>query len=230
MLVLTLSLARCSSWCLRPQMPVIMAGLDHRTVWRFTGAVLGQGFLHARCCATCVLVQTVFYIVAFPQLQFITVVVVLSRCVPFHCRQARVAKRLHCLDHCWKCSSWTSCSRPSLYNARCRLCPSSAQRCPWRHYRCSSWTRSWSLRQMPWSRQCAVAGSLQDRRLSYCGAEAVPRCPGETPQLFFHGGRCPCCADATGCSLPVVVPQVRLLDRSVRPVWWRLHRSGSWTS
>ena len=57
-------------------MPVIMAGLDHRTVWRFTGAVLGQGFLHARCCATCVLVQTVFYTVAFPQLQFITVVVV----------------------------------------------------------------------------------------------------------------------------------------------------------
>ena len=30
---------------------------------------------------------------------------------------------------------------------------------------------------------------------------AVPRCPGETPQLFFLGGRCPCCADATGCSL-----------------------------
>ena len=75
----------------------------------------------------------------------------------------------------------------------------------------------------------SAAGSLQDRRLSYCGAEAVPRCPGETPQLFFHGGRCPCCADATGCSLPVVVPQVRLLDKSVRPVWWRLHRSGSWT-
>ena len=28
-------------------------------------------------------------------------------------------------------------------------------------------------------------------------------------------------------SLPVVVPQMRLLNRSVRPVWWRLHRSGS---
>ena len=38
--------------------------------------VLGQGFLHARCCATCVLVQTVFYTVAFPQLQFFTVFVV----------------------------------------------------------------------------------------------------------------------------------------------------------
>ena len=25
-------------------MSVIMAGMDHRTVWRFTGAVLGQGF------------------------------------------------------------------------------------------------------------------------------------------------------------------------------------------
>ena len=75
----------------------------------------------------------------------------------------------------------------------------------------------------------SAAGSLQDRRLSYCGAEAVPRCPGETPQLVFHGGRCPCCADTTGCSLPVVVPQVRLLDRSVWPVWWRLHRSGSWS-
>ena len=59
---------------------------------------------------------------------------------------------MHGLDHSWKCSSWTSCSRPSLYNARCRLCPGSAQRCPWRHYKCSSWTRSWSLRQMPWSR------------------------------------------------------------------------------
>ena len=51
----------------------------------------------------------------------------------------------------WKCSSWTSCSRPSLCYARCRLCPGSARRCPWRHYRCSSWTKSWSLRQLPWS-------------------------------------------------------------------------------
>ena len=61
---LTLSLALCSSCCLRPQRPVIMTGMDHRTVWRFTGAVLGQGFLHARCCATSgVLVQTVLYTV-----------------------------------------------------------------------------------------------------------------------------------------------------------------------
>ena len=37
---------------------------------------LDKVFLHARCCATCVLVQTVFYTVAFPQLQFFTVVVV----------------------------------------------------------------------------------------------------------------------------------------------------------
>ena len=28
-----------------------MAGMDHRTVWRFTGVVLGQGLLHARWCA-----------------------------------------------------------------------------------------------------------------------------------------------------------------------------------
>ena len=75
-------------------MPVIMAGLDHRTVWRCTGAVLGLGFLHARCCTTCVLVQAVFYTVAFPQFQFFTVLVLLSRCVPFRCRQARVTKRL----------------------------------------------------------------------------------------------------------------------------------------
>ena len=32
-------------------MSVMMAGMDHRTVWRFTGAVLGQGLLHARWCA-----------------------------------------------------------------------------------------------------------------------------------------------------------------------------------
>ena len=42
-------------------MPVIIAGMDHRTVlWRFTGAVLGQGLLYARWCAVSgVMVQTV---------------------------------------------------------------------------------------------------------------------------------------------------------------------------
>ena len=41
-------------------MSVIMAGMDHMTVWRFTGAVLGQGLLHARWCAMSgVMVQTV---------------------------------------------------------------------------------------------------------------------------------------------------------------------------
>ena len=60
-------------------MPVIMAGMDHRTVWRFTGAVLGQGFLHARCCATSVFVHSMLYIFSFPQLQFITVVDFLLR-------------------------------------------------------------------------------------------------------------------------------------------------------
>ena len=59
---LTMSLALCSSWFVSgPKMPVIMAGMDHRTVmWRFTGAVLGQGLLHARWCAMSgVMVQTV---------------------------------------------------------------------------------------------------------------------------------------------------------------------------
>ena len=59
------------------QAPVIMAGLDHRTVWRFTGAVLGQGFLHAR--PTSVLVQSALHSLAFPQLQFFTVVDFLLR-------------------------------------------------------------------------------------------------------------------------------------------------------
>ena len=46
--------------CLRPKMPVVMAGMDHRTVWRFTSAVLGQGYLRARWCAMSgVVVQTV---------------------------------------------------------------------------------------------------------------------------------------------------------------------------
>ena len=63
-LYFTLSLALCSSCCLRPKMLVLMAGMDHRTVWRFTGAVLGQGFFHARYCSTCgVMVQTVQYTV-----------------------------------------------------------------------------------------------------------------------------------------------------------------------
>ena len=121
---------RCSSWTRFFSMPVVVLRVSWSrqcfTQWRFRSCSSSRSSL------------------------------LFSRCVPFHCRQARVAKRLHCLDHCWRCSSWTSCSRPSLYNARCRLCPGSAQRCPWRHYRCSSWTRSWSLRQVPWPRQCAM--------------------------------------------------------------------------
>ena len=91
---------------------------------RFTGAVLGQGFLYARCCATCVLVQTVFYTVAFPQLQFITVLVVaFTLCSPFFVGRPMLPSVYTAWTvHCWRCSSWTSCSRPSLYNARCRLC------------------------------------------------------------------------------------------------------------
>ena len=56
---LTMSLALCSSCCLRPKMPVFTAGMDHRTVWRFTGAVLGQGFMPV----VVVMVQTVQYAV-----------------------------------------------------------------------------------------------------------------------------------------------------------------------
>ena len=39
----------------------MMAGMDHKRVtWRFTGADLGQGLLHARWCAVSgVMVQTV---------------------------------------------------------------------------------------------------------------------------------------------------------------------------
>ena len=51
-----------------------MAGLDHRTVWRFTSAVLGQGFSPC-CCATCFLVQTVFYS-GVSAVAFITIIVV----------------------------------------------------------------------------------------------------------------------------------------------------------
>ena len=54
---------------------------------------LDKVFLLARCCPTFVLIQTVFYTVAFPQLQFITVVEDAFTLCPFHCRQARVARR-----------------------------------------------------------------------------------------------------------------------------------------
>ena len=85
----------------RPQMPVIMAGMDHGTVWGFTGAVLGQGLLLARCCPTFVLVQTVFYTVAFPQLQFITVVDDASRCVPFFVGRPVLPGVMYGLGHSW---------------------------------------------------------------------------------------------------------------------------------
>ena len=42
----------------------IKAGMYQKDSWSLTGAVLGQGFLHARFCATCgVMVQTVQYTV-----------------------------------------------------------------------------------------------------------------------------------------------------------------------
>ena len=54
-------------------------------------------------------------------------------------------------------------------------------------------------------------------------------CPCGAPCWFFLDGRCPCCAVATGCSFARDSPQLRLLDRSVRPVCGRLHRGSSWT-
>ena len=60
MLVFHVVLRAVLLWLFRPLMPVVMAGLDYRTVWRFTGAGLGQGFLLARSFPTCVFVQTVF--------------------------------------------------------------------------------------------------------------------------------------------------------------------------
>ena len=53
----------------RPKMPVFMAGMD-------TGAVLGQGFLHARllCYVLCHGPDSAVHCLAVPQLQFITVI------------------------------------------------------------------------------------------------------------------------------------------------------------
>ena len=55
-------LALCSLLCLQAQDARLHGRHGPQDSWSFTGAVLGQGFLHARCCATCgVLVQTVQY-------------------------------------------------------------------------------------------------------------------------------------------------------------------------
>ena len=58
----TMLLALCSLLCLQAQDARLHGRHGPQDSWSFTGAVLGQGFLHARCCATCgVLVQTVQY-------------------------------------------------------------------------------------------------------------------------------------------------------------------------
>ena len=55
-------LALCSLLCLQAQDARLHGRLGPQDSWSLTGAVLGQGFLHARCCAMCgVLVQTVQY-------------------------------------------------------------------------------------------------------------------------------------------------------------------------
>ena len=58
----TMLLALCSLLCLQAQDARLHGRHGLQDSWSFTGAVLGQGFLHARCCATCgVLVQTLQY-------------------------------------------------------------------------------------------------------------------------------------------------------------------------
>ena len=59
-----LHFALCSLLCLQAQDARLHGRHGPQDRWRFTGAVLGQGFLHARCCATCgATVQTVQYTV-----------------------------------------------------------------------------------------------------------------------------------------------------------------------
>ena len=59
---LTMSLALCSSWLSQAQDARLHGRHGPQDSLELTGAFLGQGFLHARCCATCgVLVQTVQY-------------------------------------------------------------------------------------------------------------------------------------------------------------------------
>ena len=53
-------LALCSLLCLRSQVARLHGRHGPQDSWSLTGAVLGLGFLHARCCAFCgVMVQTV---------------------------------------------------------------------------------------------------------------------------------------------------------------------------
>ena len=59
---LTMLLALCSLLCLQAQDARLHGRHGPQDSWSLAGAVLGQGFLHTRCCATCgVLVQTVQY-------------------------------------------------------------------------------------------------------------------------------------------------------------------------
>ena len=75
-------------------MTVIFAGLNHRTLWGSQVQFSDKICLHACYCATNVLVQTVHDTVWFSAVQFITVVNdAFTLCSPFHCRQARVARR-----------------------------------------------------------------------------------------------------------------------------------------
>ena len=166
-------------------------------------AVLGQGCLHARCCATCVLVQTVFYTVwRFRSCSSSRSSMMLSRCVPFHCRQARVARRHVLLGPFLEVQFLDKLFSPVVVQ----------RQVPFYVRAVRSVTRGDTIgavlgRGLGHCNRCrgldSAAGYLQDRRLSYCGAKAVPRCPGDSP---------------VGFSMVVVVPVV--LVQQVVPCPW----------
>ena len=137
----------------------------------------------------------------------------LSRCVPFIVGRPVLPSVMHCLDHSLEVRFLDKLFSPVVVQRQVPflsgLCAALPVETPQVQFLDEVLGH---LRQMPWSRQSRSS-------TSYCGAETVPRCPCVIPQLLFLGGRFPCCGDATGCLLPVVIPQVRLLDRSVMPVW-----------
>ena len=55
-------------------MPVIMAGLDHRTEWRLQVQFLDKVFSMPVLCYECLGPDSALHSLAFPQLQFFTVV------------------------------------------------------------------------------------------------------------------------------------------------------------
>ena len=74
-LMVTVHLVLCSPLCLQAQDARLHGRHGPQDSLEFTGAFLGQGFLHARRCATCGVLDQDSAVLAVPQLQFITVVV-----------------------------------------------------------------------------------------------------------------------------------------------------------